>query len=126
MKWQELWEPLLSKQPAQEPDSPRCWTCVTCFTSAVPQQVTRGLCSRQALQRSTDSSQESSEGWAAPPRLLHASVLDTKVKSIGKCLTLLPELSNVRRQQASDKNPEHFCSSELAFHSYCLLAHIQD
>lgn len=39
------------------------------------------------------------------------------MKSISKYLTLLPEHRNIRRQQASYKNPEHFCSSEPAFHS---------
>lgn len=126
MKWQELHEALLSKQPAQEPDTPHCQKRLTYFTTTVPQQGYQGpkflpgiaaphtLVTR--VKRGLGSTTEVAKGLY---------VLETQVQSIGKCLTLLPELSNIRRQQASEKNPEHFCSSELANHSYSLFTHIQ-
>lgn len=46
------------------------------------------------------------------------------MKSAGKCLKHLPKLSHFRRQQASDKNADYFCSSEVAFHSCCLVTTI--
>lgn len=42
MKWQALCETLLSKQAAQELDTPHCWKCLTYFTTTVPQQGYQG------------------------------------------------------------------------------------
>lgn len=61
-----------------------------------------GLCSCQAQQNPHSYSKSPNEGWVQPLRLLKA-VPDTRVKSITKYLTLLPEQCNVRRQQAGYK-----------------------
>ncbi|KAI1240519.1 hypothetical protein IHE44_0008943 [Lamprotornis superbus] len=68
---------------------------------------------QECLRRAPIPSLEAEEEQA----LQEQPVPDTRVKSISKYLTLLPEHRNIRRQQASYKNPEHFCSSEPAFHS---------
>lgn len=127
MKQQELCEALLSKQPAQEPDTLHCWKHLTYFTTTVPQQGYQGPMFSPGITTLHALVTRVKQGLGSTPEVVAKGlyVLDTQVKSIGKCLTLLPELRNIRRQQASDKNPGHFCSSKLAFHSYSLFTHIQ-
>lgn len=67
---------------------------------------------------------ESDEGWTMPLRLLKACMSWHLSEVSWQVFEPLPKLGHFRRQQASDKNPDYFCSSEVAFHSCSLVTNI--